>query len=137
MTGWGLNLTQLGGCVKRTLALIGFVVGMLIYATGFLIDEPTPVCVSQPEDLIPPTILTESAFVTALPDAQTIWVGIVASRCSLIFPTGAEASTIVIAWGPSLVAITGVVVAATSLTLCLTARRQMDYRVTKTSSLPG
>ena len=63
----GLNLTQLGGRVKRTLALIGFVVGMLIYATGFLINEPTPVCVSQTEDLIPPTILTESAFVTSLP----------------------------------------------------------------------
>lgn len=123
--------------MKKTLALIGFIVGMLIYATGFLINEPTPVCVSQTHDLIPPKILAESAFVAAVPDVQTVWVGIVASRCSLIFPTGTEVSTIVIAWGPSLVAIIGVLVAATSLTVRLGARRQMNYRAATASALPG
>lgn len=103
--------------MRKALALLGLVVGLVVYVAAFFINAPIEVCSSHP--IIPPSILAESGFVASVPSFQNSWVVIVASRCELTYLTGTHTSTLVIEWGPSALAIAGLIVAASSLWIWL------------------
>lgn len=100
--------------MRKALGLLGIGVGLVVYVAAFFVIAPIEVCASQP---IPPSVLAGADSVVASPAIfRKAWVVIVASRCELSFPaTGTHTSTLVIEWGPSALAIAGLIAAASSL----------------------
>ncbi|SDD44529.1 hypothetical protein [Rhodococcus tukisamuensis] len=107
--------------MRKALALLGIAAGLVVYIAAFFVNAPIEVCISQP--IIPPSILAGADSVVASPALfRKAWVVIVASRCELTFPaTGTHVSTLVIEWGPSALAVAGLIGAASSLWIWLGA----------------
>ncbi|TJZ76081.1 hypothetical protein FCG67_18920 [Rhodococcus oryzae] len=112
--------------MRKALALLGIAASLVVYIAAFSVNAPIEVCISQP--IIPPSMLAGGDPVVASPaNFQKAWVVIVASRCELTFPaTGTHASTLVIEWGPSALAIAGLIGAASSLWIWFKCRSRED-----------
>ena len=103
----------------RVVALIGIAVGVVVYGAAFFIDAPIEVCMDR---VIPGAAESGVREATAA-RFSTTWVGIVASRCELTFTSGVHVDDLVVEWGPSCIAIAGLVVAVLSLWIWLRLRR--------------
>ncbi|MDH6678630.1 hypothetical protein M2284_002843 [Rhodococcus sp. LBL1] len=105
--------------MRKALALLGIFAGLAVYIAAFFINAPIEVCISQP---IPPSAIVPGAIgVEASPAIfSKAWVVLVASRCDLTYPaTGTHTSNLIVEWGPSALAIAGLVAAASSLWIWL------------------
>ncbi|WFR70894.1 hypothetical protein P9209_15725 [Prescottella defluvii] len=105
--------------MRKALALLGIVAGLVVYIAAFFINAPTEVCITQP---IPPAAIPPGATsVVATPAISSkAWVVLVASRCDLTYPaTGIHTSDLVVEWGPSALAVAGLIGAASSLWIWL------------------
>jgi len=100
-------------------ALTGIVVGVVVYGAAFFINAPIEVCMDR---VIPGAAEAGLSVATAARFSKT-WVGIVASRCELTFTSGVHVDDLVVEWGPSCIAIVGLVVAVFSLWIWLRLRR--------------
>lgn len=92
-------------------ALAGVAVGLILYVAAFVITAPAEVCMTR----LASSMTGSEAMIATSASAGKQWVGIVASRCQWTFATwphaGASVSERVVEWGPSVVAIVGLVVA--------------------------
>ena len=95
----------------RVVALIGVAVGAVVYGAAFFVNAPIEVCIDQ---ATPGAAEAGSREATAASFSKT-WVGIVGSRCELAFTSGVHVDDLVVEWGPSGLAIVGLVVAVVSL----------------------
>lgn len=97
--------------IVRVFALAGVAVGLILYVAAFFITAPTEVCMTR----LTSHMTGSEAVVATSASAGKQWVGIVASRCQWTFATGphagASVSEHVVEWGPSALAIVGLVVA--------------------------
>ncbi|QCQ91172.1 hypothetical protein [Rhodococcus sp. SGAir0479] len=105
--------------MRKTLALFGIAAGLTVYVAAFFINAPIEVCTTQP---IPPSAFTPGADgVVATPAISSkVWVVLVATRCESTYPaTGIHTSDLIVEWGPSTLAVAGLVAAASALWIWL------------------
>ena len=97
--------------IIRAFAPAGAAVGLILYVAAFVITAPTEVCGAR----LTSHMTGSEAVIATSASAGKQWVGIVASRCQWTFATGphagASVSERVVEWGPSALAIVGLVVA--------------------------
>lgn len=97
--------------IVRAFAPAGAAVGLILYMAAFFITAPTEVCMTR----LTSSMSGSEAVVATSASADKQWVGIVASRCQWTFATGphagASVSEHVVEWGPSTLAVVGLVVA--------------------------
>ncbi|WP_242676934.1 hypothetical protein [Rhodococcus sp. ABRD24] len=101
--------------MRKALALLGIAAGLIVYVAAFFINAPIEVCIVQPT---PPSAIPPGADgVVASPAISSkVWVVLVASRCELTYPaTGIHTSDLIVEWGPSAIAIAGLLGAASAL----------------------
>jgi len=103
----------------RVFALIGIAVGVVVYGAAFFINAPIKVCMDQ----VTPGAAESGLWVATAASFSKTWVGIVASRCEMTFTPGVHVDDLVVEWGPSFVAIAGLIVAVFSLWIWLRVRR--------------
>ncbi|WP_413769012.1 hypothetical protein [Rhodococcus pyridinivorans] len=101
-------------------ALVGIAVGVVVYGAAFFINASIEVCMDR---VIPGAAESGLREATAASFSKT-WVGIVASRCEMTFAPGVHVDDLVVEWGPSLLAIAGLIVAVFSLWIWLRLRRE-------------
>lgn len=110
--------------MRKALALLGIAAGLIVYIAAFFINAPTEVCVTQPP---PPSAFApgaDSAIATPA-ISNKVWVVLVASRCELTYPaTGLHTSDLIVEWGPSAIAIAGLLGAASALWIWLGYRAE-------------
>lgn len=114
--------------MRKTLALLGILAGLAIYIAAFFINAPTEICITQPT---PPAAFAPGAnSAVATPAISSkAWVVLVATRCEETYPaTGLHTSNLIVEWGPSAIAITGLIAATSALWIWL------GYRVKETSN---
>lgn len=117
--------TRGGSRVRRVLALIGIAAGLVVYVASFFINAPIEVCAAQP----PPAEWDRTAPLEAIAvDSSKSWVFIVATRCNQTYADGTHTSNLVVEWGPSVLAIAGLVVAASALWIWLGSRARSRPR---------
>lgn len=107
--------------VRRVAVLIGIVVGVVMHVGAFSINAPIAVCASESFSL-PPDLAGAGVAIATTADFRKEWAVIVVSRCDLTFTTGTHTSNVVVEWGPSVIAITGLVLATASLSVWLDIR---------------
>lgn len=97
--------------IVRAFAPAGVAVGLILYVAAFVIAAPTEVCMTR----LASSMTGSEAVIATSASAGRQWVGIVASRCQWTFATGphagASVSERVVEWGPSALAIIGLVLA--------------------------
>jgi len=97
--------------IVRACAPAGVVVGLILYVAAFVITTPTEVCMTR----LTSHLTGSEAMIATSASAGKQWAGIVATRCQWTFATephtGASVSERVVEWGPSALAILGLVVA--------------------------
>lgn len=97
--------------IVRVFALAGAAVGVILYVAAFFITAPTEVCMTR----LASNMTGSEAVIATSASADKQWVGIVASRCQWTFATGPHAGAFVservVEWGPSALAIVGLVLA--------------------------
>lgn len=98
--------------IVKAFAPAGVAVGLILYVAAFFITAPTEVCMTR----LASSMTGSEAVIATSASAGKQWVGIVASRCQWTFATGPHAGAFVservVEWGPSALAIVGLVVAA-------------------------
>lgn len=105
--------------MRKALALLSIFAGLAIYIAAFFINAPTEICASQPT---PPAAFAPGAnsAVATPATSSKVWVVLVATRCEETYPaTSLHTSDLIVEWGPSAIAITGLIAAASALWIWL------------------
>lgn len=96
---------------SRALALAGIAIGLVLYVAAFFINTSIKVCMTR----LTSGLSGSDVVVATSARASKEWAGVVASRCDWTFATGphagASVSERVVEWGPSALAVVGVVAA--------------------------
>ncbi len=105
--------------MRKAHALLCIFAGLAVYVAAFVINAPTEICITQPTPSAAFAPGANSAIATPAVSSK-VWVVLVASRCEETYPaTGLHTSDLIVEWGPSTLAITGLIVAASALWIWL------------------
>ncbi|NKR26046.1 hypothetical protein [Prescottella equi] len=110
--------------MRTAVALLAIAAGLVVYVAAFFINAPIEVCIVQPT---PPAAIPPGAdSVVATPAISSkVWVVLVATRCELTYPaTGIHTSDLIVEWGPSAIAVAGLLGAASALWIWLGYRAE-------------
>ncbi|NMM92624.1 hypothetical protein B2J88_51840 [Rhodococcus sp. SRB_17] len=83
---------------------------------------------------VPPDLAGAEVAIATAADFHKEWAVIVASRCDLTFTTGAHTSKLIVEWGPSGIAIAGLIIATASLSVWLDIRARDAKKATNACS---